>query len=268
LKRNGLVKPRRRRQSRDHRGAGVLDPKFANGVWTIDFKGEFRLGNGRYCYPLTVCDAFSRYILCCKALPSVRGGPAKKRLEMAFRRYGLPEAIRSDNGAPFVGRGLYGLSRLKVWWIKLGIQHDRIRPASPQDNGRHERMHRTLKQYTQIPPSDSFPAQQKRFDGFVEEYNRVRPHQGIGGELPDALYTASQRSYPKRLPKPQYANHLEVRLVGSAGCIRFKNNLLFVSQTLEKERVALEEVQDGLWNLYFYDVLLAKLDERTFKLSP
>ena len=214
LKRNGLVKPRRRRRRSNHRGAGVLDPKAANSVWTIDFKGEFRLGNGRYCYPLTVCDAFSRLILCCEGLSSVRGGPAKRRLDLAFRRYGLPEVIRSDNGAPFVGRGLYGLSQLNVWWTKLGIRHDRIRPASPQENPRHERMHRTLKEYTTLPPANTFSAQQRRFDGFVEEFNCVRPHQGIGWEVPASLYVSSERSYPKRLAQPQYAGHLEVRRVG------------------------------------------------------
>ncbi len=262
-----MIKGRKRRRKFTHPGARVLDAKEANDVWTIDFKGQFKLKNGKYCYPLTVCDACTRYLVCCKGFPSTEMRLTRKHLERVFRSNGLPEAILSDNGLPFVSPGWLGLSQLNVWWMSLGIRHDRIRPASPQENGRHERMHRTLKQHTVFPPAEEFRDQQERFDAFREEYNNVRPHQGIGDEVPASLWTPSKRAYPRKPPEPTYELHTEVRRVSHVGCVKFKSRRLLVSRALAGERIAFEETGDGIWNLYFYALLLAKFDERTFKLS-
>ena len=183
-----------------------------------------------------------------------------------FRQYGLPDAIRTDNGVPFATQALCGLSQLNVYWIKLGIAHQRIAPGRPEQNGRHERMHRTLKAETTRPPEKDLPRQQARFDAFRKEYNDIRPHQALAGETPASQYQASSRPMPDRLPAPHYAEHMEVRLVSNAGTFRFKKHLLFLSQALVKEQIALEEVDDGLWNVYFYDLLLARLDERDYRL--
>ena len=267
LDRRGLVKrsPRRRRW-RHPSGPRTL-PLAANEVMTADFKGQFRTGDGIYCYPLTIADEYSRYLLCCKALSSVRTEEAWPVFERLFRRVGLPRAIRTDNGSPFSATGLHGLCALSVWWIRLGIQHQRIRPGKPQDNPCHERMHRTLKRATARPPAANARAQQRRFDTFRWEYNEERPHDSLGGETPATLWRPSARPYPSTLPEPHYPGHLEKRLVSNAGCFRFKKQVVFISQALAQEWIGLEEVEDGLWSVFFYDVLLARLDEREMTLN-
>lgn len=268
LKRHGLVAPKRRRRKSKHPGAGRLVTTAPNQVWGADFKGEFRLKNGQYCYPLTITDAHSRYLLACRALPSTRQKGAFAVFEVLFEQMGLPEAIRTDNGPPFATQALCGLSRLNVWWIKLGICHQRIAPGKPQQNARHERMHRTLKAETCLPPEREMEAQQGRFDAFQAEFNHERPHEALGGAVPASVYVASARAMPAHLPDPAYAGHCEVRRVSTAGMFRFKQRQLFISQTLSHEWIGLEEVADGLWSVYFYDVLLARLDERDFRLRP
>ncbi|MEM6335469.1 MAG: IS481 family transposase [Bacteroidota bacterium] len=263
LRRHGLTQPRRRRTRPRHPGAARLQTTTANQVWTVDFKGEFKLGNGCYCYPLTVCDAHSRFILGCRALPSLKTSGTRRQFERLFDTYGLPEAIRSDNGTPFASRALCGLSRLSVWWLKLGIRHERIAPGQPQQNGRHERMHRTLKAETTRPAAQTMPAQQARFDAWRTEFNQERPHEALGFATPSSLYTCSPRTNPKRVPEPVYPAHFEVRLVSAVGTVKWKGTPLFVSQTLAQQRVGLDEIADGLWSLYFGDRLLARLDERS-----
>ena len=267
LKRHGLIDSRRKRRRGRHPGTTPLETSAPNQVWGADFKGQFLMGNGIYCYPLTVTDAHSRYILSCKGLPSVKQKGTFPVFEGLFYNYGLPDAIRTDNGVPFATTAICGLSKLSVWWIKLGIDHQRIEPGQPQQNGRHERMHRTLKAETTRPPERNMKRQQKRFDAFTEEFNQERPHEALDYETPSVNYNPSLRPMPAALPKPQYPAHFEVRLLSKDGNIRFKNRQFRVSGALAHERLGLEEVDDGVWSMYFYDVLLARLDERDFKVK-
>lgn len=266
LDRHGLVKKRSRRRRWKHPGRPTLRPIAPNELWTIDFKGQFRTGDGVYCYPLTVADEYSRYLLECKGLGSVRTEEAQPVIERLFRRVGLPDAIRSDNGSPFSSTGLHGLCALSVWWIRLGIQHQRIRPGEPQDNPCHERMHRTLKDETARPPAASRRAQQRTFDRFRAEFNEDRPHEALKGDLPVEHWRPSQREYPSRMSEPEYPGHFEKRRVSTAGCFRFKRTPIFISQALKNEWIGLEEIEDGIWSVMFYDVLLARLDARTKEL--
>jgi putative transposase len=261
LKRHGLVKRRRVRTNWRHPSGPLLRPLAPNEVITADFKGQFRTKDGRYCYPLTIADPFSRYLLCCQALSSTRTEEAWPVFERVFREVGLPGAIRTDNGSPFSSTGVHGLCALSVWFIRLGIQHQRIRPGKPQDNASHERMHRTLKEATARPPAANAAAQQLRFDVFRKEFNEIRPHESLGGKPPARFWKPSLRPYPASLPQPEYPGHFEKRRVSTAGCIRFKSRVLFVSQAIGQEWIGLEEVDNGIWSVYFYDVLLARLDE-------
>lgn len=266
LARHGLSKTRRPRRVPRHPGSVPLVAECPNAVWTVDYKGQFRTLDGIYCYPLTVCDAHSRFVLCCHGLPSVEQYGAHHAFERLFRQYGLPDAIRSDNGVPFATQAICGLSRLSVWWIKLGIDHQRIDPGQPQQNGRHERMHRTLKAETARPPEADMARQQARFDAWRAEFNADRPHEALGGDVPTSRYAPSVRPMPERLPGPEYPGHFEVRFLSKDGNVRFKKHQFFVSGALSHEYVGLEETGDGVWSLYFYDRLLARFDERDFKL--
>ena len=268
LKREGLVEGKRRRRKPRHPGAVPLVTTAPNQVWGADFKGEFRMGNSQYCYPLTITDAHSRYLLACQGLPSTKQNGVFEVFEGLFKEVGLPRAIRTDNGNPFATQALCGLSRLNVWWIKLGICHQRIEPGQPQQNGRHERMHRTLKAETTRPPEQEMTAQQRRFDRFRVEFNQERPHEALDGAVPTSVYSPSKRRMPDTLPKPAYPGHYEVRWISKAGTFRLKHHQLFLSTALWHEWIGLEEVADGVWSVYFYDVLLARLDERTWKLYP
>jgi len=262
LKRHGMVKSRRRRKKWQHPGAAPLHTTAANEVWTLDFKGQFRTRDGVYCYPLTVLDNYSRYLLCCKGLLNVRTAGAKASLERAFNQYGLPRAIRSDNGSPFASTGIHGLCALNVWWMKLGIVHQRITPASPQENGAHERMHRTLKAETTRPPASNLRGQQRKFDQFLEEYNMERPHEALADETPASLWTPSPRPYPTQLLAPEYPGHFEVRRVSNAGEFIINGCHRFLSQALNGENIGLEAIDDGIWNILYYTTLLGRLDER------
>ena len=270
LARHGLVAPgsNRRRRPGSRQSAQLTQPCVANHVWAIDFKGQFRTGDGLYCYPLTVTDLHSRYVLVCQGFGSTRGQGVRTALEQLFREVGLPEALRSDNGSPFCSRGLLGLSKLSVWWTQLGIRHERIVPGRPDQNGSHERMHRTLKAETARPPAANHKAQQKRFDRFRHEFNEERPHQALGRLPPAMEWNPSVRKYPERLDNPEYPGHFELRRVRRNGVIKFKNRLVFVSETLAHRSVGLEEVDDGLWSLYYGRLLLARYDETTHQLHP
>ena len=266
LSRHGLTKPRRKRRPPKHPGSSPLVAEAPNAVWTVDYKGQFRMGDGALCYPLTVRDAYSRFILDCHGLPSVEQYAALRAFDRLFREYGLPDAIRSDNGTPFATQALCGLSRLSVTWIKLDIDHQRITPGQPQQNGGHERMHKTVKAETARPPEADMEAQQVRFDDWRREFNEDRPHEALGYAVPADLYVPSPRPMPDVLPEPEYPGHYEVRYLSKDGNVRFKGRQIFVSQTLAHEHVGLEETADGVWDLYFFDRLLARLNERTWKL--
>lgn len=262
LKRYGLVNDRRRRRHLNALPNGRTEPERPNQLWTADFKGQFRTRDGIYCYPLTVADGFSRYLLGCRALASTQSRPTRATFTELFRRYGLPEAIRSDNGVPFAAATAIGrLSRLSVWWIRLGIRPELTKPSHPEQNGAHERMHRTLKAETTRPPAGNRGAQQKKFDGFRSEYNHERPHEALDQRTPSELYVASPRPFPKRLPLPEYPGHFEVRLVSRNGGIRWKKSWVNISHSLLEEYVGLEEVDDGVWSLYFGPVLLGRFHE-------
>jgi len=266
FQRAGLSQSRKRRRRHRHPGATPLRAEAPNAVWTADFKGQFRTGDGLYCYPLTVADAYSRFLLSCSARLSTKQAEARPIFERLFQEYGLPQAIRTDNGAPFATPAFCGLSKLSVWWIKLGIRHQRIAPGRPEQNGAHERMHRTLKAEATRPPERHQRGPQARFDRFRREYNIERPHEALDYQTPASLYHLSPRSMPTKLPAPAYPGHYLVRRVSNAGTFRFQTRQLFISDTLLQEDIALEETGDGVWSIYFYDVLLARLDERDFRL--
>ena len=263
LKAQDLVQARRRRVRARAPHAPLAPMTQPNEVWTTDFKGEFRTGDRRYCYPLTVRDGFSRYVLRCDALPTKNTAVTRQRFERVFREYGLPARIRSDNGEPFAGTGLTRLSRLAAWWIRLGIQPERIALGHPEQNGSHEQFHRVLKAETARPPAASLLAQQRRFRHFCAEYNEERPHEAFGDHPPASRYTASQRPFPARLPPLDYPGHLEVRRVSPFGQVSWRNRALYLTEVLGGEDVAFEEVDDGVWLLYFATVRLARFDERT-----
>ncbi len=265
LQREGLIVPRPRRNPPAHPLRPRSVPLEPNDLMTVDYKGQFLLGNHRYCYPLTVVDHVSRYLMMCEGFESTGYEHTRRAFERVFSEYGLPRAILSDNGSPFGSPGLARLSRLSLWWIRMGIRVERIVPGHPEQNGAHERMHRTLKAETARPPAYSFASQQPRFDRFRTIYNDERPHEALGQKRPASVYTPSPRPYTAKLPPIEYPGHLEVRRVDPNGTIRWKDKPLFLSHTLGKEVVALEEIADGVWSLYYGPVLLARFDERERK---
>lgn len=267
LNRRGLIQPRRRRRRPSPRFPRdrARDPQRPNDVMTIDFKGQFRLGNGQTCYPLTVVDLYSRYILGCVGLGSVQHDPTQSALELIFRAYGLPRAIRCDNGSPFGSPGIGRLSKLSLWWIRLGIALEPIEPGKPQQNGAHERMHKTLKAETARPPASTMRAQQKRFDEFRLRFNEERPHETLGQVRPTTLYSTSTRIYPSKLPELEYPGHFDVRLVDDRGNVKFQGDRIFFSHTFAHEPVAFEEIDDGVWNLWYGPVIVARFHEREMR---
>lgn len=269
LRREGLVRHRRRRRQAVAPPRHLTVPRAANQVWTVDFKGEFATGDGVLCYPLTLRDGYSRYVLRCAALPSIRTEVTQPQLARAFAEYGLPECIRSDNGAPFGAHALAGLSRLAVWWIRLGIRPERIRPGTPGENGAHEQFHAVLKRETAHPPAANRAAQQQRFRRFVDEYNHERPHDAVEHAPPATRYTPAPRPLPARLPTPAYPLAWTVRRVGTAGQIKWHGRRLFLTGVLAGEDVALEPLDDGVWLVRFAAYPLAVFHERTWHLrSP
>lgn len=268
LKDRGLVQPRPRRRHWQHPGAPTVVASAPNDLWTTDFKGQFPTRDGQYCYPLTLVDHHSRYLLACTALPSVRTTETRAVFTRVFREVGLPRAIQSDNGTPFCSTGPHGLSALNVWWMRLGIRPVRIEPSHPEQNGAHERMHRTLKAETTRPPAVNRVGQQRKFEAFRYTYNHERPHEALGQQPPARRWHPSGREYPRVLPTPEYPGHYVRRLVGSAGTIGFRNRQLFLSRALENEYVGLEESGDGVWSVHFANVLLGKFSERDFRICP
>jgi len=266
LHRNGLVKPLGRPRSRAT-GHGLSTGARPNDLWCADFKGEFKLGDGRYCYPLTVTDHASRYLLLCEALESTREAPAITAFEQLFQERGLPAAIRSDNGVPFASpNGLYGLSKLSVWWLRLGISIERIKPGHPQQNGRHERMHLTLKKETTKPAGMNSLQQQARFDAFVEEFNTERPHEALGMKRPADVYSASPRPY-RGLPDLTYPLHDREAVVTACGRICMHRKKINVSLVLAGQRLGIKEVDEGIWLVSFmhYDLGFIDLEQKTLQ---
>jgi putative transposase len=262
LKRAGLVRDRRRRPSPGHLPSTLAPITGANATWTTDFKGQFRMGDGQYCYPLTLRDGWSRFVLRCDGLLAPTLVETQRRFARAFAEYGLPDRMRSDNGIPFAGLGLAGLSRLTIWWIRLGIVPERIVPGRPDQNGSHEQFHAVLKADTTRPPAPNLRAQQRRFDRFRREYNEERPHEALHQRPPASVYTPSRRRFPDRVPPLEYPGHMEVRRVSDSGCIAWRNAQPFLSETLAGQFVGLEAVDDGWWTLYFATIALARFDER------
>ena len=266
LRREGLSQPRKRRRSASPSPSPLHTAVTANDLWGIDFKGWFRSGDGARCDPLTVTDAFSRYLLCAQLLARPDYPNCRSALERAFREYGLPRAIRSDNGAPFASVGVGGLSRLSVWWVKLGIMPERIEPGQPQQNGRHERMHRTLKAECASPPAATAADQQRRLDEFRAEFNQQRPHEALGQTAPAQHYAPSVRAYPQRIEDPHYPADFELRRVRSNGEIRWQGELVFVGEALINEVIGLMETEDGDAEVYFAPLSLGIIDGVTLKL--
>ncbi len=267
LKQAGLVKARNKRKRVGADVAVFKDCDRCNRVWSVDYKGQFVLGNGRLCYPLTVTDNYSRYLLQCRALASPNHRDTRSWLEWVFREYGLPQAIRSDNGAPFASMAAGGISRLSRWWIQLGIKPERIKPGKPQHNGRHERMHRTLKAEATRPAAYSLEAQQKRFDAFCREYNDERSHESLERKCPVQVYQPSPQTYPERVPEVEYEQQVQVRSVRHNGQIKWKGEFIYVTEILAKDRVGLTEIDNDLWEVRYGFYLLGFIPERTMKLE-
>lgn len=266
LRQRGLTHDRKRARRATPSQQPLSHCDQANRVWCIDFKGWFRTGDGQRCEPLTLSDGFTRYLLRCQVMPDTRTEAIQPLLEAAFREFGLPQAIRSDNGPPFASNALGGLSRLSVWWIKLGIVPERIEPGKPQQNGRHERMHRTLGQETARPPASNLRAQQRRFNAFRQEFNEIRPHEALALDTPGSQYQISPRPYPARPAEIVYPSDWLCRRVRSNGQIKLQGRQFFVSETLIGEPVGFEPLDDRCWRLYFGPVPLGLFDTHLYRL--
>lgn len=267
LKRHGMVPHTRPRRRIGHPGKPTSSILAPNDLWSADFKGQFKTGNGRYCYPLTVTDGFSRYLLGCQGLHSTAVDEAKPVFTRLFKEYGLPTRIRTDNGVPFATNTLARLSSLSAWWVRLGVLPELIEPGKPQQNGRQERMHRTLKAETTRPPAGSLAAQQRRFNLFRAEFNDERPHEALDQQTPASLSQPSPREMPNKIPPLEYPDRFEVRYVSANGGIRWNRDWVNVSIVCVGEYVGLEEIDDGIWNVYFGPLKLGRLLERHMRIE-
>ncbi len=268
LDRHNLVNRRKRRRHGKAQGTPLSNVQTPNGLWCADYKGEFLLGNKQYCYPLTITDYSSRYLLTCEGLSSTRSDFAFSVFERAFKEYGVPAAIRTDNGIPFASpNAFYGMSRLSVWWLRLGIRIERIKPGHPEQNGRHERMHLTLKKEATKPASPNFLQQQERFDRFVGVYNNERPHQALGGKYPAEVYTPSSRAY--RPPdEPEYPFHDRTVRVTKCGRICIGKRKINLSKSFACQLVGIREVADKIWLVSFMDYDLGFFDQDECRVEP
>jgi transposase InsO family protein len=265
LKKEGLVERRKKRLHVPPYTQPFGECDAPNDAWSIDYKGQFYMKNGHVCYPLTLSDNFSRFLLGCQALEGPRYVPTRRCLELIFREYGLPLAIRSDNGTPFAGRSIGGLSRLMIWLILLGIIPERIRKGCPQENGRHERMHRTLKSDALNPIAMNLKEQQKAFDIFRHDYNNDRPHESLHDQTPSDYYKKSNRSYVERPHPPAYGHDYLVRHVRHCGEIKFMGRRFLITNLLAGQPVGLKEITDGVWQLQFSFYALGSIDLRKNK---
>jgi putative transposase len=261
LKREGLVAARRRRRRATPSKQPFRSCTAPNQVWCIDFKGEFRTADGNWCYPLTITDAFSRFIICCTAVAATNTSAVRRVVGRSFREFGLPSAFRSDNGPPFASTGAAGLSRLSAWWLKLGIRLERIEPGKPQQNGRHERMHLTLKCETASPPAPTLVAQQRRFDRFRHQFNHDRPHEALANATPDSLYKPSTKRMPLLVASFSYP-FCETRIVAEDGTVPWGMGRLFIATALANEVVGMQRVGEHYWEILFGPITIGILDER------
>jgi putative transposase len=267
LAKRSLTRQRRRRAKCPAYAQPFTAASEPNAVWTVDFKGWFRTGDGSRCDPLTLSDTWSRYLLRCQTVARPDHAHVRSVFEAAFSEFGLPLSIRSDNGPPFASTAAGGLSALSLWWIKLGIVPERIEPAKPQQNGRHERMHRTLNDDTAKPPAPTLAEQQVRFDEFREIFNNERPHEALDFQYPATLYQPSPRPYPCELREPVYGEDAVVRRVRSNGEIKWRGDLIFISQVLVGEPVGIEQTMSGDWRVRYADIELGFIDTKQGRLS-
>ena len=268
LQREGLVAARKKRLRTSPYTAPLAHAQEANRVWCVDFKGWFHTADGQRIDPLTISDAHSRYLLRCQAVEKTNTARVQAIFEAAFREYGMPQAIRTDNGAPFASRALAGLSRLAVWWIKLGIVPERIQAGHPEQNGRHERMHRTLKSEAAQPPANNRRQQQQALDRFRQEYNEVRPHEALAMRTPAEVYQPSPRKFPARVPEPEYPSTMLVRTVRHHGHFRWKRHDVFLTEVLWGESVGLLPEDDRWFTVYFAHLPLARFDSHKLQVIP
>lgn len=266
LKKEGLVKPRKKRRHVPPYTQPFSECRAPNDVWSIDYKGQFCMKNSRVCYPLTVSDNCSRFILGCDALSGPRYVPTRRSLENIFRAYGLPYALRFDNGTPFASRCIGGLSRLMIWWILLGIIPERITKGCPQENGRHERMHRTLKSDALDPVAKNLREQQKAFDAYRHDFNYDRPHEALNDRTPSDYYKTSNRPYVKHPHPPEYGYDYKTRYVRHSGEIKFQGRMFYLTESLAGLPVGLKENADGLWRIQFSFYSLGSVDLRKNKI--
>lgn len=271
LARAGLVEPRKRKRRTSADTEPFGDCLEANAVWCTDFKGEFALGNKQLCYPLTVTDLFSRNLFACEGFSCTKACNVFIVFDRLFREFGLPWSIRSDNGTPFASTALGGISRLSKWWIDLGIRPQRIQPSHPEQNGQHERMHRSLKAYLLKRPNgvrQTFREQQAVFDDFRQEYNEIRSHEGLNRQRPVELYRPSNRHYSGKVEAYEYEAHQVIRQVKQSGEIKWQGKTYYLSQVLAKEPIAFEPYADGIWRIYYRFLLLGEFHEREQKIVP
>lgn len=268
LWREGLVVARKKRRRAPPYRQPFAAADAPNRVWCADFKGYFKTRDGARIDPLTISDACSRYLLKCQQVRKTKGAQVRGIFEAAFREYGLPQAMRTDNGTPFASQSIAGLSRLAVWWMKLGIVPERIAPGHPEQNGRHERVHRTLKEETASPPAATRRAQQLSFDRFQKEYNEERPHEALQMKTPSAVYVRSDREYPARVAEPEYDQGVEVRRVQPQGYFSWKHRYFFLSATLAGEVIGLRPVDERFYDIYFAAFPIGRLDSYKQKVLP
>ena len=268
LKKAGLVRSRRRRAPVAANPLPFLSCNSPNSVWSADYKGDFKLGDNNRCYPLTVSDNYSRYLLACQALQNTSYKNAKPVFEHLFDQYGLPEAIRIDNGIPFASTGFGGLSQLSAWWVRLGIRPERIEKGKPSQNGRHERMHRSLKDGAINPARYSLNAQQTAFDQYIFEYNYIRPHEALNSQVPADVYRPSYRSVPAKLPDIEYDSNYKVRQVRRSGEIKWQGHVIYLSQVLKKQPIGFKQISESRWGIYYSFYLLGYWNEQRQKLEP
>jgi putative transposase len=262
LKSYGLILARKVRLRVPLSTVGLVPGEFPNELWCVDFKGDFPLKDQIRCYPLTITDAHSRYLIKCEGLTSTKEEGVRREFERAFREYGLPKRIRSDNGVPFASTALGGLTPLSVWWMKLGIEVERIQPGHPEQNGSHERMHRTLKNEAVRPKQLTLLEQQREFDRFRAEYNRVRPHEALGQKTPEQVYCKSPREYPRELRVPEYEDEYQMRHVASNGILKWKSSDFFVGKSLTGELLGLKKIKEEEWALYYGKVPLGTVEKK------
>jgi transposase InsO family protein len=266
LERNGLVKSRRRTINKyKAKGTYLSHPTQPNDLWCTDFKGQFGLGNKTLCYPLTITDQVSRYLFAVEGMEQICEKETKTSFRRVFKEFGLPDAIRSDNGVPFASRSFFGLSKLSVWWLRLGIKLERIVPGKPQQNGRHERMHRTLKASVTKPPAKNILSQQEKFDAFIEEFNNERPHEALDMKTPSQIYKCSKKIYPEILDEIDYSANERTANVDMMGRISFEQTRIFIGSPLAGQTLGLTEVDEGLWMVHFMDYELGYFDSQSWK---